>query len=300
MPRTKTPAGHRRASKPGARPAGRAEIFFVDDNLNRQKEIRHAPNCSPPLVEWQRTSARQTAPTSTRSVDQHRGRPACSNCRPPPLRQCFHRHRNARQTKSLAECGQLQNRRATWSRNQENPARRHPGAGRVHRRFDSDGPSIFQRQIDFIQKSGIVTEWSAASRRLRHALYDDAPRSRLRAAGTGDNVDGTSTSSVMSGPCCAKDINILKSIYSPRSLLPSCAHVPARVSHAGGHSRIDFARSSPSRAPQSAWASSGASACNTVQLLSGRLSAAPAFSRRGDSGDSGHHFEICELHVLTT
>jgi len=59
--------------------------------------------------------------------------------------------------------------------------------------FDSDTRSIFQRQIDFIQKSGIVTAMvgllqAPAGSRLYQRLEREG---RIRGALSGDNVDGT-------------------------------------------------------------------------------------------------------------
>jgi radical SAM superfamily enzyme YgiQ (UPF0313 family) len=59
--------------------------------------------------------------------------------------------------------------------------------------FDSDTPSIFQRQIDFIQKSGIVTAMvgllqAPIGTRLHERLKKEG---RLRGVMSGDNVDGT-------------------------------------------------------------------------------------------------------------
>jgi radical SAM superfamily enzyme YgiQ (UPF0313 family) len=59
--------------------------------------------------------------------------------------------------------------------------------------FDSDTPAIFQRQVDFIQKSGIVTAMvgllqAPIGTRLYQRL---ASEGRLRGLSTGDNVDGT-------------------------------------------------------------------------------------------------------------
>jgi radical SAM superfamily enzyme YgiQ (UPF0313 family) len=58
--------------------------------------------------------------------------------------------------------------------------------------FDSDTPSIFQRQIDFIQKSGIVTAMvgmlqAPPGTRLFERL---AREQRVRKSFSGDNVDG--------------------------------------------------------------------------------------------------------------
>jgi radical SAM superfamily enzyme YgiQ (UPF0313 family) len=59
--------------------------------------------------------------------------------------------------------------------------------------FDSDGPSIFQRQIDFIQKSGIVTAMvgllqAPPGTKLYERLKKEG---RLQGLLSGDNVDGT-------------------------------------------------------------------------------------------------------------
>ncbi len=59
--------------------------------------------------------------------------------------------------------------------------------------FDSDTPSIFQRQIEFIQKSGIVTAMVGLLQApIGTRLYDRLAREgRLLGFMTGDNVDGT-------------------------------------------------------------------------------------------------------------
>jgi radical SAM superfamily enzyme YgiQ (UPF0313 family) len=59
--------------------------------------------------------------------------------------------------------------------------------------FDSDTPSIFQRQIDFIQKSGIVTAMVGLLQApIGTRLYERLKREgRLLGFMSGDNVDGT-------------------------------------------------------------------------------------------------------------
>jgi hypothetical protein len=59
--------------------------------------------------------------------------------------------------------------------------------------FDSDTPSIFQRQIEFIQKSGIVTAMVGLLQApIGTKLYQRLAREgRLLGAMSGDNVDGT-------------------------------------------------------------------------------------------------------------
>jgi len=59
--------------------------------------------------------------------------------------------------------------------------------------FDSDTPSIFQRQMEFIQKSGIVTAMVGLLNAVPNTkLYERLKREgRLLGRSTGDNVDGT-------------------------------------------------------------------------------------------------------------
>ena len=86
--------------------------------------------------------------------------------------------------------------------------------------FDSDGPSIFQRQIDFIQNSGIVTAMvgllqAPPGTKLYERLKQEG---RLSGLMSGDNVDGTTNiipkmdmRQLMKGY-----EKILHSIYRPR------------------------------------------------------------------------------------
>jgi radical SAM superfamily enzyme YgiQ (UPF0313 family) len=95
---------------------------------------------------------------------------------------------------SLAECHKTQNRNRDLLRSVKT----------IHRAglqvmggfivgFDSDTPSIFQRQVDFIQQSGIVTAMvgmlqAPPGTRLFERLKKEH---RVVDAGSGDNVDGT-------------------------------------------------------------------------------------------------------------
>ncbi len=86
--------------------------------------------------------------------------------------------------------------------------------------FDSDRPSIFQRQIDFIQKTGIVTAMvgllqAPVGTRLYQRLKQEG---RLAGQLSGDNVDGT-TNII---PKMDQNIlfrgykNMMRQIYSPK------------------------------------------------------------------------------------
>ncbi len=87
--------------------------------------------------------------------------------------------------------------------------------------FDSDGPSIFQRQIDFIQKSGIVTAMvgmlqAIPGTRLFERLQEE---SRVCESFTGDNVDGTTNIIPQMGMDTLFDgyQSIMKQIYQPKN-----------------------------------------------------------------------------------
>jgi len=87
--------------------------------------------------------------------------------------------------------------------------------------FDSDAPSIFQRQIDFIQKSGIVTAMvgllqAPPGTRLFERLSRE---SRVVNTFSGDNVDGTTNILPRMGidSLLAGYQSIMKQIYSPKN-----------------------------------------------------------------------------------
>ncbi len=86
--------------------------------------------------------------------------------------------------------------------------------------FDSDKPSIFQRQIDFIQKSGIVTAMVGMLQAPPGTrLFDRLQReSRVVNAFNGDNVDGTTNIIPQMGidRLLAGYRTIMKQIYSPK------------------------------------------------------------------------------------
>ena len=87
--------------------------------------------------------------------------------------------------------------------------------------FDHDLPSIFQRQIDFIQTSGIVTAMvgllqAPAGTRLYERMKEEG---RLKAKFSGDNVDGTSNIIPAMNTEALKEgyRRILDHIYDPKN-----------------------------------------------------------------------------------
>ena len=122
---------------------------------------------------------------------------------------------------ALAECNKRQNQ----SRNLVEDVKRIQRAGLQVQGgfivgFDSDLPGIFQRQVDFIQQSGIVTAMVG----LLNALPDTKLHARLKREGrlvgrtSGDNVDGTMnfTPRMPAAQLLAGYKTILRRIYAPR------------------------------------------------------------------------------------
>ena len=87
--------------------------------------------------------------------------------------------------------------------------------------FDSDRPSIFQQQIDFIQKSGIVTAMVGMLQAPPGTrLFDRLQReSRVVNTFSGDNVDGTTNIIPRMGIDSLLDgyQSIMKQIYAPKN-----------------------------------------------------------------------------------
>ncbi len=87
--------------------------------------------------------------------------------------------------------------------------------------FDSDAPSIFQRQVDFIQKSGIVTAMVGLLQAPPGTrLFDRLSReSRIVNTFSGDNVDGTTNILPRMGidSLRAGYQSIMQQIYSPKN-----------------------------------------------------------------------------------
>jgi radical SAM superfamily enzyme YgiQ (UPF0313 family) len=121
---------------------------------------------------------------------------------------------------SLAECRKTQNKNRDLLQNVKT----------IHRAglqvmggfivgFDSDSPSIFQRQIDFIQKSGIVTAMVGMLQAPPGTRLFDRLKMENRVVRTfsGDNVDGSTNIVPKMGLDRLLDgyRSIIKQIYSP-------------------------------------------------------------------------------------
>ncbi len=169
----------------------RSGIFFVDDNLIGNKKHLKG-DLLPALIRWRRNKRGISFNTeaSINLVDDEKLMKAM-------VAAGFSKVFIGIETPDeagLAECGKKQN----MNRDLIEDVKRLQRSGLQVQGgfivgFDSDTPSIFQRQIDFIQKSGIVTAMvdllqAPPGTELYARLKQEG---RLRNRLSGDNVDGT-------------------------------------------------------------------------------------------------------------
>ena len=197
----------------------RGAVFFVDDNLiGNKKELR--TTLLPALFEWRK--GRRGFPFNTQvSINLADDQQLMGMMAEAGFNSVFIGIETP-DNNSLHECNKAQNK----NRDLVADVKRIQRAGMQVQGgfivgFDSDRPSIFQRQIDFIQASGIVTAMvgllqappgTRLLERMRH-------EGRLLGASTGDNVDGTTNIAPLMG---LKELRegygrILNHIYSPKS-----------------------------------------------------------------------------------
>lgn len=195
----------------------RGRVFFVDDNLiGHRRALRE--ELLPALIEWRRRGRRFDLYTeaSINLADDARLMEMM-------VRAGFDMVFVGIETPSedsLAECSKTQN----TGRDLVEDVKRIQRAGMQVQGgfivgFDHDTPSIFQRQIDLIQESGIVTAMvgmlqAPFGTRLYERLEGEG---RLLGRLSGDNVDGTTNILPRMGLDPLRDgyRQILETIYSP-------------------------------------------------------------------------------------
>ncbi|MFH1524939.1 MAG: DUF4070 domain-containing protein, partial [Chloroflexota bacterium] len=168
----------------------REAVFFVDDNLiGNKKQLRD--DLLPALIEWRK--GKKGMPFNTEiSINIADDEALMDTMARAGFTTVFIGVETP-DTDSLTECNKKQNLR----RDLVADVKRIQRAGLQVQGgfiigFDSDTPSIFQRQIDFIQKSGIVTAMVGLLQApLGTRLYERMKREkRLVGSFSGDNVDG--------------------------------------------------------------------------------------------------------------
>lgn len=195
----------------------RRGVFFVDDNLiGNRNALRE--DLLPALIAWQRG---KNIPLQTQlSIDLADDESLTEMMVDAGFRTVFIGIETPDE-ESLTECNKRQNK----GRDLVEDVKRLQRAGLEVQGgfivgFDHDAPSIFRRQIEFIQKSGIVTAMvgllqAPPGTRLSERLRRDG---RLRDQSSGDNVDGsTNIVPIMDLQALREGYQrILQTIYSPK------------------------------------------------------------------------------------
>jgi radical SAM superfamily enzyme YgiQ (UPF0313 family) len=197
----------------------RKSIFFVDDNfIGNKKQIKS--EVLPALIEWRK--GKIGVPFNTEASINLADDPELMSLM---TRAGFNMVFVGIETPnedSLAECSKKQNK----GRDLVESVKRLQRAGLQVQGgfivgFDSDPPSIFQQQIDFIQKSGIVTAMvgllqAPPGTRLYERLRKEG---RLTEEISGDNVDGSTNIIPAMGLETLRDgyHKLLNYIYTPQA-----------------------------------------------------------------------------------
>ncbi|RJQ59132.1 MAG: DUF4070 domain-containing protein [Desulfobacteraceae bacterium] len=197
----------------------RGNIFFVDDNFIGNKQYLKA-ELLPALIEWRK--GKKGCVFYTEASINLADDPELMNLMVKSGFDSVFIGIESPDEGSLSECHKYQNK----NRNLLESVKIIQRAGlQVHGGFivgfDSDTQSIFQKQIDFIQKSGIVTAMvgmlqAPPGTRLFDRLQKE---NRLLGSGSGDNVDGTTNIIPRMGADRLREgyRSIMHQIYSPNN-----------------------------------------------------------------------------------
>ena len=198
----------------------RGPVFIVDDNfIGNKKQLKS--DLLPGLIQWSREHKypfRFTAEVSMNLADD----PALVELMVSAGFEHVFIGIETPNEESLAECGKAQNLKRDMSvsvRELQRKGLRVSGGFIVG--FDHDPPTIFDRQIQFIQKSGIVTAMvgilnAPSGTRLFQRMKKE---NRLLGVMSGDNMDGSTNFITAMEP---EKLNegyrkIIKTIYSPKA-----------------------------------------------------------------------------------
>jgi len=196
----------------------RGQIFFVDDNFIGNKKYLES-HLLPALIEWHKD--KKGIPFNTEASLNLADNQELMEMMVEAGFDGVFVGIETPDEESLAECNKRQNK----NRDLVKDVKRMQRAGLEVQGgfivgFDSDTTSIFQRQIDFIQQSGIVTAMVGLLQALPGTrLYERLKREgRLLGHVSGDNVDGTTNIiPKMDFDALYEGYkNIMRYIYSPR------------------------------------------------------------------------------------
>jgi radical SAM superfamily enzyme YgiQ (UPF0313 family) len=196
----------------------RGQVFFVDDNFIGNKAFLKA-DLLPTLIHWQK--GKKMIPFNTEASINLADDKELMDLM---VRAGFDTVFIGIETpdeKSLTECNKVQNKNRDMIESIKVIQRAGLQVqGGFIVGFDSDTPSIFQRQIDFIQKSGIVTAMvgmlnAPPGTKLYERMMKEG---RLIGLFSGDNVDGKTNIIPRMGLDTLKDgyVKMIQHLYAPK------------------------------------------------------------------------------------
>jgi len=195
----------------------RGPVFFVDDNFIGNTVYLKA-HLLPALIQWQK--GRKEIPFNTEASVNLADDPALMEMMVKAGFDTVFIGIETPNEESLTECNKQQNKNRDMIESvklMQRAGLQVQGGFIVG--FDSDTPSIFQRQIEFIQKSGIVTAMvgllsAPPGTRLYERMREE---DRLFDVISGDNVDGTTNILPIMGLDVLREGygNLMQYIYSP-------------------------------------------------------------------------------------
>lgn len=197
----------------------RGQVFFVDDNFIGNKSYLKT-DLLPSIIHWQKGKKKKIPFFTEASINLADDRPLMDMMVEAGFDTVFIGIETPNE-ESLTECNKLQNinRDLLESVKLIQRAGLQVQGGFIVG-FDSDTPSIFQRQIEFIQKSGIVTAMvgllnAPPGTRLYERMKKEG---RLIGLFSGDNVDGTTNISPKMGLYTLREgyKNMIQHLYSPK------------------------------------------------------------------------------------
>lgn len=196
----------------------RKNVFFVDDNfIGNKKQIK--TEILPALIDWRKGKSGlpfQTEASINLSDDQE----LLDLMAEAGFNSVFVGIETPSE-EGLSECGKTQNK----GRDLIASIKRLQRAGLQVQGgfiigFDTDGPNIFQQQIEFIQKSGIATAMVGLLQAPYHTpLYERLfKQGRILDVISGDNVDGTTNIIPKMGLEALREgyLMVLDQIYAPK------------------------------------------------------------------------------------
>jgi radical SAM superfamily enzyme YgiQ (UPF0313 family) len=196
----------------------RGQVFFVDDNFIGNKGYLKN-QLLPALIQWQK--GRKQIPFNTEASLNLADDPVLMKMMVKAGFDAVFIGIETPNEKSLTECNKRQNKNRDMLESVKGMQRAGlQVTGGFIVGFDSDTPSIFQRQIEFIQKSGIVTAMvgilnAPPGTRLYERMKEEG---RLIDFVSGDNLDGTTNIIPRMGLDVLREgyENLMRQIYSPK------------------------------------------------------------------------------------